>query len=194
MDEIYKIISDPETLKITNKDIEYCPICNNLLIKTIEKRCVYERKCDECSYNDRPFGYNRSNKGPCTCIREYQNCLIVMCNDCLLPRCSSCNKKLNSNRISQSYVCNDCLPKCILCNTPFIGKHICVECQERQEKILFNQKWKKSTPQEKLQFYGLEKLKILAKNKGIKNISRYNNCYLLNTLIPIVNDSDFPIH
>jgi hypothetical protein len=46
---------------------------------------------------------------------------------------------------------------------------------------------------EKLELYGINKLRILAKNKGIKKISQYKKAELINILKPIVSDTDFPI-
>ena len=53
--------------------------------------------------------------------------------------------------------------------------------------------WKTTTPQEKLNLYGIAKLKILAKNKKIKGYSDYKKNELINILLPLVNENDFPI-
>lgn len=55
----------------------------------------------------------------------------------------------------------------------------------------FGSRWKKSTPQEKLDFYGITKLKLLAKNKGIETSHKKKT--LLKLLSPIVTEKDFPI-
>ena len=103
--------------------------------------------------------------------------------------------KLIHNHIKCKNCCN---PKCVNCNKLLpqkIHDHklTCDLCNEKINKEKFNNKWKTSTPQEKLTFYGIEKLKILAKNKQIKNVSKIKKKELINVLIPLVNDNDFPI-
>ena len=66
-------------------------------------------------------------------------------------------------------------------------------CEKCKEKIDFNNKWKTATLQEKLNMYGIKKLKILAKNKNLKGYSKYTKAELINRLEPLVNESDFPI-
>ena len=66
-------------------------------------------------------------------------------------------------------------------------------CEKCKEKIEFNNKWKTTTPQEKLNMYGIIKLKILAKNKNLKGYSKYTKDELINRLKPLVNGRDFPI-
>lgn len=65
--------------------------------------------------------------------------------------------------------------------------------EKYKEKIEFNNKWKTTTPQEKLNMYGIIKLKILAKNKNLKGYSKYKKGELINRLKPLVNERDFPI-
>lgn len=57
---------------------------------------------------------------------------------------------------------------------------------------LFSDTWKSSSPQEKLQMYGLEKLRILAKGK-IPRYSTYKKNELISLLAPLVKADDFPI-
>jgi hypothetical protein len=66
-------------------------------------------------------------------------------------------------------------------------------CKECKEKIEFNNKWNKTSPQEKLNIHGIIKLKKLAKNKNLKGYSKYKKSELINKLKPLVIESDFPI-
>ena len=66
-------------------------------------------------------------------------------------------------------------------------------CDVCDKKIKFNNKWDKSTPNDKLLTYGIEKLRILAKQKNIKGRSKMNKQELINSLTNNVLDSDFPI-
>jgi hypothetical protein len=87
--------------------------------------------------------------------------------------------------------------KCIDCKTPLFCRNKncsiptwCFDCSKKHE---FNNKWKNTTPQEKLDLYGSKKLQILAKNKKIKGYSKYKKHELIVILSPLVNENDFPI-
>jgi len=54
--------------------------------------------------------------------------------------------------------------------------------------------WVKSTPKEKLDLYNVRELKILAKNKKLKNYSRLKRPELIKILSDIVDENDFPIY
>ena len=93
--------------------------------------------------------------------------------------------------------CKNCKSlKCINCETALTccnQKCGSVICQSCVKKTQFNNVWKTTTSQEKLNLYGTEKLKILAKNKKIKGYSKYKKHELINILLPLVNENDFPI-
>ena len=82
--------------------------------------------------------------------------------------------------------------KCNKCKTEFISYNNINSCSVCVKKE-FNNKWKKSTPSEKLRFYGLKKLYRLAKKKKIKGRSKMNKNELINNLKDIVIHEDFPI-
>jgi hypothetical protein len=69
----------------------------------------------------------------------------------------------------------------------------CNNCKKILDKNKFNEKWNISTPIEKLNMYGIIKLKKLAKIKNLKGYSRYNKNELIEKLKLLVNDNDFPI-
>ena len=64
--------------------------------------------------------------------------------------------------------------KCIKCNKEIkqigIKNIICKDCKEKEVKDEFINNFKKSSPNDKLKFYGKQKLLTLAKNKKIKGL------------------------
>jgi len=169
-----EIISVPYELNINDCNIINCKICNNFLIKEIKKGSYLINECGYCRYSDRPFALGSSSLNNhysegCTCKYDKKEYLYITCNICKFPKCNKCGINLN-NCIS---ACNNC--KIIL------------------EKNIFTNKWNLSTPFEKLNMYGIIKLKKLAKNKNIKGYSKYNKNELIEKLKILVNDNDFPI-
>jgi hypothetical protein len=81
--------------------------------------------------------------------------------------------------------------KCLNCEKNMIDKinHII----KINKKIEFNTGFKNKTIKEKLETYGIIKLKILAKNKNILKISKLNKNELIELLIPKTTNNDFPI-
>lgn len=107
----------------------------------------------------------------CSCKYIDKDYLYVSCYNCKSPKCIKCKNSLNcSNKNCCSVICLNC-----------------------DKKIEFINKWKTTTPQEKLYLYGIVKLQILAKNKKIKEYSIYKKHELINILSPLVNENDFPI-
>jgi hypothetical protein len=98
--------------------------------------------------------------------------MFISCEICEKSKCVKCKNMLNC------------------CNKNCANSTQCYECCKKDE---FNNKWKNATPQQKLDLYGIEKLKILAKNKKIKGYSKYKKHELINILLLLVNENDFPI-
>lgn len=172
-----EIRSEPYNLQIKDKDIMTCPCCNLLLQKEIRKgKYLIDDECGYCTYSDRPFASNSSSlyqhyPSGCSCTYGEQDYLYISCENCKSPICMKCKTTMCCSNI-----------KC--------GS---IECDQCIKKTEFNNKWKTTMPQEKLNLYGIEKLKILAKNKKIKGYSTYKKHELINILSSLVNENDFPI-
>lgn len=154
---------------------ETCPLCKFTLEKKSE--IIYEtRECRVCN-----LGVFSSN---CSCT-YYPNgtIMVISCKNC--NSCKTCNQQMFYNSITEKTECNNCINL--------------AQQKERKEKIieqkkLFSDKWKLSSPAEKLSFYGKSKLLVLARNKKIKNRSKMSKYELIIVLSNLVTDSDFPIH
>ena len=87
--------------------------------------------------------------------------------------------------------------KCIKCNTDVkqigIKNIICNNCKEKEVKEKFINNWNKSSPNDKLKFYGKQKLLTLAKNKKIKGLYTMTKDESIHSLSLIVSEQDFPI-
>jgi hypothetical protein len=170
-----EIRTEPYTLKF-DSNINVCPCCNSILQKEIKSgKYLIGSECGYCRYLDRPFGgcgnTASSHYGGCSCEYGEKDYLYISCKKCLFPKCIKCGDK--------------CYCKGDDCNNI-----ICRKCIKTTE---FNNKWNTSTPQEKLNTYAIKKLQILAKNKKIKGFSKYKKNELINILIPLVSNEDFPI-
>lgn len=172
---------EPSNLIIKDENSIICPCCSNQLIKEIKKEQFVISECGSCGYgdrySDRPFASNNRFRNE-TCYCEYGE------KDCLYITCESCKKHSDD-------------PMCIKCNGYIdyiraldLFTRLCASCEKQKQ---FTQDWKTSTPQEKLNLYGTNKLKILAKNKKIKGYSKLNKNDLINILSQFVNENDFPI-
>ena len=170
-----EIRTGPYTLKVDSNS-NACPCCNNILHTEIKcGNYLIGRECGYCRYLDRPFGScgntASSHYGGCSCEYAEKKYLYISCKKCLSPNCVKCGDKCH-------------------CIGEGCNKIICSNCIEKEQ---FNNKWNKSSPPEKLTVYGIKKLKILAKNKKIKGFSKYKKKELIDILIPLVNERDFPI-
>lgn len=167
----------PSNLQINNIDLNMCPCCNNKLLKEIKKSNYKIKDCNYCRYLDRPFGgcgNTASNHyGGCSCEYGESDFLYITCKKCESLKCIDCKKLISCNN-------NNCSK----------NNKRCLECSNKYE---FNKKWKTSTAQEKLILYGIEKLKILSKNKNIKGYTKLKKQELIDVLLPLVNNNDFPI-
>jgi len=167
---------EPYNLKINDIIDDICPCCGVILQQNIRKGKYLIRECGYCRYLDRPFGFcgntAQSHYGGCSCEYEEKDYLYITCEKCKSLKCIDCKTSLSC--------CNK------NCRIPTRCFHCC-------KKHEFNNKWKNTTPQEKLQLYGIEKLKILAKYKKINRFSKYKKQELINILSPLVNENDFPI-
>ena len=166
----------PKTLNINNETL-LCPCCKNKLFREIKKDKYLKTECTNCRrydrYTDRPFciGADRGDFGECSYEYQQIDFVSISCEICLNSRCKKCNK-------------------ITVCDNTNCNNKLCSECKEKEK---FYKKWSSSTSSEKLGFYGIKKLKILAKKKNIKGFSKYNKQELIELLTPIVNDNDFPI-
>ena len=86
--------------------------------------------------------------------------------------------------------CEDCneIVKC--CNANCSAPLKCKKCID---KINFKAKWRISSPQEKLECYGVAKLRLLARYKKLKGRSKMDKDKLFKALSPLVCEDDFPI-
>lgn len=173
----------PSNLILKDEKQKECSCCNDTLIYEI-KYGKYQigNDCSYCRYLDRPFTLGSSsleNHYPDGCICEYgkKKYKYIICENCLKPSCKKCKKK-----IINSYCKNDnCFDK------------ICSDCNKKYEKNQFNNKWKNSNAEEKLDFYGKKKILILAKKYKIKGAYKMKKDELINILKNNVTDNDFPI-
>jgi hypothetical protein len=102
----------------------------------------------------------------------YQNCIKMSCERCISPKCTDCNKLISCNETNCS-----------------VGRR-CYDCNKKHN---FKTLWKLGSLEQKLKSHGIIKLKILAKNKNIKNYSKFTKHQLLNILSPLLCINDFPI-
>ena len=172
-----EIRTDPYNLQINDDSIVYCPCCNNVLVKQVNKgNYLIDGDCGYCRYLDRPFGgcgnTAATHFGGCSCEYGEKDYLYISCENCKSPKCLKCQTSIS-------------------CRNQKCGSIVCDTCIKRAQ---FNDTWKTTTPQEKLDLYGIVKLKILAKNKNVKGYSKYTKRELINTLSPLVNENDFPIN
>lgn len=154
---------EPYFLQIESKEITECPYCNNLLKKEIKKVNV----CIKDNSPDKPFVSPFESEKPS--VWEEQNILHITCDNCSNPKCKKCNDFIFH---SKNAVCNN--------------KYLCCKCE-------FNYKFRNSTPQQRLEYYGIRKLKLLAKRKNIKQYYSYKKYELIEILKPLVTNNDFPI-
>jgi len=171
-----EILKEPYNLQIDDNDISICGCCKNNLIKEVKKgNCLIGNECGYCRYLDRPFGgcgnTATAHYGGCSCIYGKKDYMYISCETCKSPKCSKCKNS-------------------VYCYNNNCSSVICHRCNKKTE---FNNKWKVSTPQQKLELYGTTKLKKLAKNKKIKGYSKCKKRELINMLLSLVNDNDFPI-
>lgn len=181
-----EIITEPSFLNIKNIDETVCPFCNDSLKKEIKKGWYLAYECGYCSYSNRPFAMGSSSLEShypegCKCRYAEKDFMYLICANCCNPKCAKCDIVIE---IGYTYDPNRICDKC--------KRKLEIE-KIKIEKEKFNDNWKKITPQEKLKLYGLEKIRILAKCKGIKGYSKYKKNELVNLLTPLVIDEDFPI-
>jgi hypothetical protein len=111
--------------------------------------------------------------GCCECTTTYYDVLYVICNTCnILEQQTNILEQQKSKQTQIEKIRNMKI------------------AQNKQ----FSNKWKTSTPIEKLQCYTqIQKLKYLCKQKGLKGFSNKDRQTLIDMLKDHVIDSDFPI-
>ena len=160
---------------------EVCPCCQGVLEKEVRSGSYLIKKCSNCRNNDRDYPWGNTggtwwaersfSDETCSCTYGEKDFLYISCENCKSPKCIKCKTPLRC-----------CNKRC--------GFEMCPPCISTAE---FKHAWKTSSPQEKLNLYGTEKLKILAKKKGLRGYSKYKKNELVQTLAPLVSESDFPI-
>jgi hypothetical protein len=166
---------EPYDLQINDITVDTCPCCNMILQRNIRKgRYLIGGECRSCRWNDKMFsGWSSYNRyGDCSCQYREKDFLYITCENCKSAKCIDCQKPIR------------CYNK--NCSIPTR----CCDCRKKYEFIIT---WKTTTPQEKLNLYGIKKLQILAKNKKIKGFSKYKKQEIIDILSPLVNENDFPI-
>ena len=117
--EILTIIAIPPSIKITDANIINCPCCNELLVKEVKKKNYLIDKCTDCFDRDRSqfgsmsYSYDDhiNRNVPCKCEYGLKDFLYITCNNCLHPKCISCDKLINIHAL---FVKNP--KKCTKCN------------------------------------------------------------------------------
>lgn len=181
----------PYNLEIKDSETGNCPCCCMVLHREVRMLKYQIWECSYCRYQDRPFVYcsNAAEKlyGKCSCEYGEKEFMCITCEICRCPTCVTCGnkKKCSNNNCSIPTQCFECTKKQDRQDCHTVKKQTC--------SPEFKTKWKNSTPQEKLNFYGTAKLKILAKNKGVKGYSKHNKSELIKILSHIVGNEDFPI-
>lgn len=155
------------------KDFEKCFICGKmeLLIENRCLDCIHKRKCKNCNKYHHPNEHYHLNNDYCF------NC-------CTCKACFTIKHLIGEYCETRNKECK----KCGKIGAPY-GKY----CRSCEDKLDFYDKWGKSSAADKLNFYGYEKIKHLAKLKNIKGRSKMNLDKLRAELSLIVVDSDFPI-
>lgn len=166
-----EIRTEPSILNV-DINVNVCPCCNNRLQQEIRSgKYLIGDECGYCRYFDRPFcvyGGNiaSSHYGGCSCKYGKKDYLYISCKKCLSPKCRKCGVKQHCSGSSGG--CNNI---------------ICSNCED------FVSRWN-SSPKEKLNTYGIIKLRKLAKNKEIK-FSRLKKQALIDVLNDNLQDKDF---
>lgn len=175
--------------KTITKNTDSCPVC----MKVLTKEYKTEQECNECSACN--LGVLSSN---CSCYYEYVQVLYITCKDC--NTCLKCKKQIEPFEYELD-VCIEC-NKCSICKINLQydyseKKNKCYKCEinkrEDEQKKEFRKRWKDSSPNDKLKFYGKPKLIILAKKKNIKSVSKMSKDELIICLYDKVQENDFPI-
>jgi uncharacterized protein (DUF2225 family) len=180
-----------------SKEMINCPVCNNQLVKNVEM-IRESRDCRACNLGVLP------RPGDCECTYYDVEALVVNCVYCD-NECARCDKQ--RDHIIEQYcgVSNEMVKvtsryckKCTLAINEEREKINEEREKEEREKLekqkqKFNNIWKNGTIKEKLNCYGLPKLKYLAKNKQMKGYSGMSKDNLIDKLLTIVTDKDLPI-
>jgi hypothetical protein len=170
------IETHPNFLKIENENCKDCPKCNNKLESEIIKISILDGyECYRCRQDMRPYNYGKC-EDMCTCQYVEVDCLKFTCKNCL--NCDKCSLLLNYRYSKYN---------CISCDKIEIDKLKLIK------KNKFNLDFKTLSPKDKLSKYGIIKLKILCKNKGLKKYSKLYKHQLIELLNDVVVNSDFPI-
>ena len=149
-----------------------CPECHSeLLLET--KETIREYACRACN-----LGVIARN---CTCHTEYVMEDFLTCPKCIL--CTECG----TGDAKYMKVCLDCKRK------PTPEEKLRMEEEERKEAEEKRLSFWNGSPQQKLSYYGKQKLTILARRKKVTGYSKMSKDQLYRILSQHVTNSDFPI-
>lgn len=195
---VYKIRIDSEGINYKND----CGSCMRCLRKKgcggYEKYIDVEKKipicnncntCLKCKKNIFNINETYDDKDFCKINKSYlhRECYKEHSKPDDDTKCYNWDTLTNKWEVIGIYItCDICKNKYVKKSDSAIITNICENCN-------FKNMWKKSTPEDKLNFYGIIKLKKLAKNKHIKGYSKYSKNELIDKLKPLVNGTDFPI-
>jgi hypothetical protein len=165
-----------------------CPCCGGVLTSATERGSLLVAECAPCReaeeerqrQSDRPYPkrvpvYDLHFRGPCACVYvdEYT---LIRCDTCVSATCAMCGGKCESR----------CTYDASRGLRPNCASALCGKC-------MFKREWIGSSPCAKLSFYGVAKLRLLAKRKLPKGHWKLDRAGLIAALGPLVRDSDFPI-
>ena len=97
---------EPAHLQITDRNTLHCPRCNDILRKEVRQGNSLVKECSQCNYDTRPFALCKSPfaESNCTCEYEEIEYLHILCETCVIPRCSKCSQP-------HSGICPSCKEK-----------------------------------------------------------------------------------
>ncbi len=142
-----------------------------------------ERQRESDRESERPYPKRVSDwdmhfGGPCIAPSR---CACVLAEEYTLIRCGTCVSRR----------CTMCGGTCESGCTYGLARRACTTAV--CDKCKFKREWSGASPRGKLEFYGVAKLRLLARRKALKGHWKLDREGLISALAPLVRDSDFPI-
>jgi hypothetical protein len=168
-----------------------CPCCGDALTSATERGTLLVAECTPCREaeeerqreGNRPYPkrvpvYDLHFRGPCKpCACVYvDEYTLIRCDTCVSRRCTMCG--------------GTCESRCTYDASRGLAQPNCASAL--CDKCIFKREWVGASPRNKLCFYGVAKLRLLAKRK-LKGHWKLDREGLITALGPLVRDSDFPI-
>lgn len=166
-----KMIMYPTWLNL-EAGMKECPECHSVLLLET-KEIMREHECRACN-----LGVIARN---CTCYTECVMEDFLTCPKCIL--CTECG----TGNAKYTKTCVDCV------NKPTREEKLQMEEEERKEAEEKRRLFWNGSPQQKLRYYGKQKLTILARRKKLRGYSRMSKDQLYRVLSQHVTNRDFPI-